>query len=81
MENIILQLDYVSEVIVYGEKNFLVGNIVCAKVKLKPNNTINNLDKDIKKHCSENLQSFKVPIKIKIDDDKLHGTRFKKIRR
>ena len=59
------------QVIVYRRKKLLVGNIVCAKVKLKANNTINNLDKDIKEHL-RNLQSFKVPIKIKIDDDKLH---------
>ena len=33
VENVILEIDNVAEVTVYGEKNPIIGNIVCAKVR------------------------------------------------
>ncbi len=80
VENIILELEEVSDVTVFGEKNPITGNIVCAR--LKPINEMNKreLIKSVKTHCSKNLQPYKVPIKILIDYNNHHGDRFKKSR-
>lgn len=81
VENTILAFDNISEVIVYREKNPLTGKIVCAKI----NTVVNRGDKklflkDLKAFCRTKLESFKVPVKIKIVEEKLHSTRFKKQR-
>ena len=81
VENVIQQLDFVEDVIVSGEENLIMGNIVIAKIKVinKPSGR-NKLKKIIKDHCKNNLQEYKVPLKITFIDDQLHSMRFKKIR-
>lgn len=82
VENTILELDYVEEVLVYGEKNPLIGNIVCAKVKLKDKNEKSFAIRRIKEHCSSKLENFKVPVKIIVLEDitSYMSERFKKTR-
>ena len=81
VENIILKNQEIKDVTVFGEKNQITGNIVCAKLTLK-NNKIDKskFEKTIKKHCSRNLQNFKVPIKIYFEKGMLHNPRQKKSR-
>lgn len=82
IEDVIQDIPYVSEAIVYGEKNMIMGNIVVADISLtKTDIDKNELIKEIKDHCKEKLQSYKVPVKIYIIDDKLHSQRFKKVRK
>ncbi|MCB0723890.1 MAG: AMP-binding protein [Ignavibacteriae bacterium] len=80
VENVIYQHDNVLEVMVYGEKNFLTGNIVCADITPKGEIDEKDFKKSIKDFCRERLQSYKVPVKINIVMDKQHNERFKKIR-
>jgi long-chain acyl-CoA synthetase len=80
VENIIQELEFVSDVVVYGEKNLLLGNIVCASVKVEGCLDSKKTIKEIKSYCSFNLEPFKVPIKIKIVVEDLHTFRFKKRR-
>ena len=80
VENVIQEINDVAEVTVYGEKNPIMGNIVCANVRL-----LNNVDQksfivQLKKYCKDKLQSFKVPVKINIIDKQQYSNRFKKIR-
>lgn len=80
VESVIQEMDNVAEVTVFKEKNPLIGNIVCAKVRL-----LNKEDKKevifrIKQYCRSKLQSFKVPVRVHIDDEKQYGERFKKRR-
>ena len=81
VEGIILEVANVSDVTVYGEKNPIMGNIVCAKVT--PINIPENEKEfisEIKKHCRSKLQSFKVPVKIKIIESAQFNERYKKAR-
>lgn len=81
VENVILELKFISDVTVYGEKNLLMGNIVCADVLIKEENLSNSeMKKIIKKHCQTKLESFKVPIKIYFVNNKQYSERFKKKR-
>ena len=81
VESVILELDNIADVTVYGEKNPIMGNIVCAKITPihQPEDT-KEFIAGIKSHCKSKLQSFKVPVKIKLSDENQYGERFKKAR-
>ena len=58
-ENIIQEINDVVEVTVYGKKNAIMGNIVCANIRLS-----NNADKKlamarIKRYCKKSCKRFK----------------------
>lgn len=80
VENVILELDNVNDVTVFGEKNLLLGNIVCAKISLKSSEDSNLFKKRLKLFCKSKLQSFKIPVKIEILDEIIITERQKKRR-
>ena len=81
VESIILGIEGISEVTVYGEKNSIMGNIVCAKITLtKQNENPKATIRKIKNYCREKLQNYKVPARIKIVNEKQYSERFKKKR-
>jgi len=80
IESVILEVENVTDVIVYGEKNSITGNTICAKVKLIVQEDRKELIKKIKNHCSEKLARYKVPSKIIISENNFHSERFKKNR-
>jgi long-chain acyl-CoA synthetase len=80
VENVIQEINDVGEVTVYGEKNHIMGNIVCVKVTLKEELDVKIFKKRLKKHCRQKLQNYKVPIKVQVATEKQHNERFKKMR-
>jgi long-chain acyl-CoA synthetase len=80
VENVIKAFDNVAEAEVYGEKNRIVGNIICARVKLKVDEDHKAFIKRLKKYCLQILPNYKVPVKIEIVDDWHYSARYKKIR-
>lgn len=80
VESVIQELEGVEEVTVYGEKNLITGNIVCAKIRISTKEDKKSFKIRLKKHCLKKLQNYKVPIKIRIDEEKQYTDRFKKIR-
>ena len=80
VENVIQEINNVSEVTVYGEKNFILGNIVCAKISLIEETNKVEFIKHVKKFCKERLQKYKIPVKINIENKQQYNYRFKKIR-
>lgn len=80
VENVIQQMPEVSQVTVFGEKNPITGNIVCARITLSEEEDPKAFKKKLKKFCREKMQSYKVPVKVKVIDDKQHNERFKKMR-
>lgn len=83
IEGVIEMLDFVESATVSGEKNVIVGNVVCARIKLSESNQMTNAESvaKIKSWCAERLDRFKIPAKIEITDDKQHNLRFKKMRK
>jgi long-chain acyl-CoA synthetase len=84
IESVIQELEAVADVTVYGEKNPITGNIVCAHVR--PAFALEDARRkefiaQVKRHCREHLQSYKVPVKINVVTGEQHSERFKKIRR
>jgi len=80
VESIIQKLNNVAEVTVFGEKNSIMGNIVCAKVKLIGEEDERQFAARLKKYCRQNMQSYKVPVRVIVSNEEQHGDRFKKIR-
>ncbi|MCX6250458.1 MAG: fatty acid--CoA ligase family protein [Bacteroidetes bacterium] len=80
VENIILEMDNIKDVTVYGEKNAITGNIVCARVTLKQPEDKKNLASRLKKHCIGKMKGYMIPVKILIVEEMQYNERFKKIR-
>ena len=80
VENIILEIDNIAEVTVYGEKNSIMGNIVCANARLLKSEDKKLFITRLKKYCKEKLQNYKIPVKVKIIEQEQYSRRFKKNR-
>jgi acyl-CoA synthetase (AMP-forming)/AMP-acid ligase II len=81
VESVIESMENVAEATVYGEKNPLVGNIVCAKVRPSEPVDATEFAAQVKGFCAERLERFKVPVKVHVADERQFGDRFKKVRR
>ena len=81
VENVILELENIQDVAVFGEKHALLGQIVVAKVVLDNAETVESVKRRIRHACLGMLASFKVPTKVILAEGVLHSARQKKIRR
>lgn len=83
VESVIQELEQVQEVVVYGEKNPITGQIVCAKVRLDAEFRFDDRQfiTSLKRYCRRHLQTYKVPVKVTLATESLHNDRFKKIRK
>ena len=81
IESVVQELDNVADVGVYGERNPITGQIVCARVTLQQDEPHRAFAARLKKFCRTRLQPFKVPVKIQIVESPQYGTRFKRMRR
>jgi long-chain acyl-CoA synthetase len=75
----LLECEDVADAVVFGERNPIMGMTVNARVQLR------NSDHDpqearirIKRFCGERLDPFKVPVRIDVSDEAVHGDRFKR---
>jgi acyl-coenzyme A synthetase/AMP-(fatty) acid ligase len=80
VESVIHEMDNIAEVTVYGEKNALIGNIVCAKVRTVRPEEPAALTERLKRLCQDRLERFKVPVKVIVMEEEQYGERFKKAR-
>jgi acyl-CoA synthetase (AMP-forming)/AMP-acid ligase II len=81
VESVILGIDNVQDVAVFGEKHNLLGQIVVAKIVLNQREGVESVKKRVRKICLAQLASFKVPAKVVLFEGVLHSSRQKKIRR
>jgi long-chain acyl-CoA synthetase len=80
IENIILDIEGVNDVLVYGDHNPLTGKVVCAKVFYVGDLLKKELINKIRSRCRSKLETFKVPVKLEIVDNPFRSDRFKKQR-
>jgi acyl-CoA synthetase (AMP-forming)/AMP-acid ligase II len=80
VESVIQEMENVAEVTVFGEKNPITGNIVCAKVTLAKSEDQRSFTKRLQNHCRQRLQDYKVPIRVTIAGERHYSDRFKKVR-
>tara|TARA_B100001250_G_scaffold414630_1_gene454994 strand:- start:21006 stop:22355 length:1350 start_codon:yes stop_codon:yes gene_type:complete len=81
VENILLSNPKIKDATVFGEKNPILGNIVCANIWLNEEyDKKNKIKIDIRQFCNQNMERYKVPVKIFLINENLHNARFKKKR-
>src|SRR5438093_2203444 len=81
VESVVQEMQEVAEVSVYGEKNAIVGEIVCAAVRLRKPRDARDFQRELRQFCRQRLQEFQIPIRIRLVERATHGERFKKNRR
>ncbi|MES2544640.1 MAG: fatty acid--CoA ligase family protein [Bacteroidota bacterium] len=63
VEQVISNMQEVQQVMVYGKPNSVLGNILCAEIKLMEGSNID--ESKIRSYLFENIQDFKIPRRIK----------------
>ena len=79
IESIILEMEEISDCMVYAEQNAITGQTVVCDVVL--NNKIENIKKRVRVFCKDRLDAYKIPTKVNVVDKTNFSDRFKKIRR
>lgn len=67
VENVLLSIEGVKQVLVYGKANSVLGNVLCADIQLEEGAALSNVD--IKKALASQLQDFKIPRRIKFVEE------------
>jgi acyl-CoA synthetase (AMP-forming)/AMP-acid ligase II len=81
VEQAILELDNIRDVVVYGEANPLLGQIVVAKVATVEPESAASLKQRIRRACAHQLAAFKLPTKVVVANDvEFYSARLKKKR-
>jgi acyl-CoA synthetase (AMP-forming)/AMP-acid ligase II len=81
VENVILTMDNVKDVAVFGEPNPLLGQTLVARVNLVNEEPFEAFKSRLRAFCRERLPRYQVPVRIEITDAEQFGTRLKKVRR
>jgi long-chain acyl-CoA synthetase len=81
VESVVQDMPEVAEVTVYGEKNAITGQIVCAAIRLREALDKRQFHHDLRQFCRQRLQDFQIPVRVRLVENALHGERFKKNRR
>lgn len=81
VESVIQLMSGVENVAVTGEPNPITGQIVAARVKLNTGESAAEFRKRMHEFCRDKLARFKIPQKLLIVSEDMHGERFKKMRR
>ncbi|MCH9684179.1 MAG: fatty acid--CoA ligase family protein [Deltaproteobacteria bacterium] len=77
VEGIILALPNIDEVAVMGEANPLMGQIVCAQLRTVTPEDLGPLRRRVREACRQQLDAYKVPIKIELATAPLTSARHK----
>jgi acyl-coenzyme A synthetase/AMP-(fatty) acid ligase len=80
VESVIQEMPGVQAATVYGEKNPLIGQIVCARVTATLDQDAPDFPQRLRKFCRERLEGYKVPVRINVVADPQCSERFKKPR-
>jgi long-chain acyl-CoA synthetase len=81
VESVLQEMPEVAEAAVYGEKNLILGEIVCAAIWLREPGQEQSFRHELREHCRRRLQPFQVPMRVKFMEKRAAEGRFKKNRR
>lgn len=80
VESVLQLMDNVEDVAVHGEPNPITGQMVAARVKLVHEEDVKGFRKRMHAYCRDRLPRFKIPQRVELVNEVLHGERFKKMR-
>ncbi len=81
VESVIQLMSNIQEVAVMGEAHPLTGQIIKAIIRLRTEEDITDFRVRLRSFCKDKLKSYKIPQKIVLTTQHLHGERFKKTRK
>ncbi len=79
VESVLMKLPFIENCVVYGEKSSITGNIVVCDIQLSKEQKADNTKALILSFCRENMERYKVPVKIRFVDLIEYNDRFKKL--
>ena len=80
VENLLLQMDNVLEVAVFGKAHPMMGQIVAARFNLKIPEPLADFKRRLGAFGRERMAAYQIPRLIEISNDEQYGSRFKKLR-
>lgn len=80
VENLLLQLDNVQEVAVFGKAHPMMGQIVAARFNLKEPEPLDLFKRRMNAFARERLAKYQIPVFVELVDESQFGARFKKLR-
>jgi acyl-CoA synthetase (AMP-forming)/AMP-acid ligase II len=80
VENLLLGLDNVEDVAVFGKQHPMMGQIVAARFKLKEAEPLDLFKRRMNAYCRERLAKYQVPVFVELASGDQFGARFKKLR-
>ncbi len=80
VESVLQLMEGVEDVAVTGRTNPITGQMVTARVKLTADEPVTEFRKRMGHFCRQRLARFKIPQKVELVAESLHGERFKKMR-
>jgi acyl-CoA synthetase (AMP-forming)/AMP-acid ligase II len=80
IENVLLQLDNVKDVTVYGKPNPITGEVVAAKITTLVPEDANAFKRRVRQFCHTQLERYKTPAVIDVVVEDHYSPRFKKSR-
>jgi len=81
VESVLMQMENIGDVTVFGISNPITGRIVVARIKLIEPEVHMALTRRVRAFCRDKLAPFKIPTKVEIVGESLFNARFKKVRR
>ncbi len=81
VENVLMTMENVRDVSVYGEASPLLGAVLAARINLVKPEAFESFKKRLRTFCRERLPSYKIPVRIELTDREQFGERLKKLRR
>ena len=80
VESVLLELENIQEVSVFGKENPIMGTVVAARFNLHQEEKLTSLKRRVRQYCKDKMESFKIPVHIEITKKKQVSERFKKVR-
>ena len=81
VESVLLTMDNVEDVAVYGEDHPITGKVVAVTVRLHESEPLRAFKTRMRIACKGRLEAYKIPAKVRVTDEPLHSERFKRMRR
>jgi long-chain acyl-CoA synthetase len=80
VENLLLQLDNVQDVAVFGKAHPMMGQMVAARFNLKAAEAPDLFKRRMMAFCRERMANYQIPRLVEFADAEQFGARFKKLR-
>lgn len=80
VENVLLTMENIRDVTVFGRPSPITGQVVCARVTLQRREDAGILKQRVRAYCKDRLQAYKIPVRVEVTGKAQHSHRFKKLR-